>query len=122
MLKLHQKSKKTVHTGDSFFLTQKQNLVALSQFVRKLVVAKNKMQKIEIFEAGVKGRGLKSKKDMRIGELIFKEDAYAMVVMNAYSQVTCHHCLASCSLVSSCYVYVCGTRRLELKVLEGRSE
>jgi len=51
------------------------------------------MDKVELVEIPGKGRGLRTKQSLKIGELILKEDPYACVVMNANSKATCHWCL-----------------------------
>jgi len=53
------------------------------------------MDNIEVAKIKGKGRGIVAKKIFKVGDLILKEDAFAVTVMAAYSKSTCHFCLNS---------------------------
>nr|XP_015798838.2 histone-lysine N-methyltransferase Smyd1 [Nothobranchius furzeri] len=47
---------------------------------------------LEVFDAGVKGRGLKATKELHTGEVIFSEPSYAAVVFDSLVSQVCHGC------------------------------
>jgi len=51
------------------------------------------MEGVEVIETNNKGRGLFATKKFETGQCIFREDAYAYVVMKAYADIVCHYCL-----------------------------
>ncbi|XP_066514684.1 histone-lysine N-methyltransferase SMYD1a isoform X1 [Hoplias malabaricus] len=51
-----------------------------------------KKDAVEVFAAGEKGRGLRTTKEMRPGEVVFAEAAYAAVVFDRLSMQVCHSC------------------------------
>ena len=58
------------------------------------------MDNIEVAKIPGKGRGILSRKSFKVGDLILKEEAFAVTVMAAYSKSTCHYCLNSNAFVS----------------------
>ena len=68
-------------------------------FVRSIVKI-FAMDNIEVDKIKGKGRGIVAKKIFKVGDLILKEDAFAVTVMAAYSKSTCHFCLNSNAFVS----------------------
>ncbi|XP_030625490.1 histone-lysine N-methyltransferase SMYD1a isoform X2 [Chanos chanos] len=51
-----------------------------------------KMDAVEVFAAGEKGRGLRATKEMIAGEVVFAEPSFAAVVFDSLSQQVCHSC------------------------------
>ncbi|XP_076868097.1 histone-lysine N-methyltransferase SMYD1a [Brachyhypopomus gauderio] len=51
-----------------------------------------KMDAVEVFAAGEKGRGLRATKEMRAGEVVFSEASFAAVVFDSLSMQVCHSC------------------------------
>ncbi|MEQ2199409.1 hypothetical protein XENOCAPTIV_025592 [Xenoophorus captivus] len=47
---------------------------------------------MELFDAGKKGRGLRAKKEINTGEMLFAEPSYAAVVFNSLASQVCHSC------------------------------
>ncbi|MED6244054.1 hypothetical protein ATANTOWER_010050 [Ataeniobius toweri] len=47
---------------------------------------------MELFDAGKKGRGLRAKKEINTGEVLFAEPGYAAVVFNSLASQVCHSC------------------------------
>lgn len=47
---------------------------------------------MELFDAGVKGRGLRAAKEIRTGEVVLAEPSYAAVVYNSLASQVCHSC------------------------------
>lgn len=45
-----------------------------------------KMDAVEVFAAGEKGRGLRTTKDMKAGEVVFSEASFAAVVFDRWDQ------------------------------------
>jgi len=58
------------------------------------------MDGVEILETTCSGRGLFATRKFETGQLIFKEDAFAYVVMKAYAEQVCHYCLKPPTLPS----------------------
>ncbi|KAK6305330.1 hypothetical protein J4Q44_G00241100 [Coregonus suidteri] len=50
------------------------------------------MDNVEVFDAGEKGRGLRTTKDLWAGEVVFAEPSFAAVVFDSLSQQVCHSC------------------------------
>ncbi|XP_053086219.1 histone-lysine N-methyltransferase SMYD1a isoform X2 [Pangasianodon hypophthalmus] len=51
-----------------------------------------KMDAVEVFAAGEKGRGLRTTKEMKPGEVVFAEASFAAVVFDSLSMHVCHGC------------------------------
>ncbi|XP_062410561.1 histone-lysine N-methyltransferase SMYD1a [Sardina pilchardus] len=51
-----------------------------------------KLDPVEVFDAGSKGRGLRSTKAMVAGDVVFTEASYAAVVFDSLSLQVCHNC------------------------------
>ncbi|XP_053474103.1 histone-lysine N-methyltransferase SMYD1a [Ictalurus furcatus] len=51
-----------------------------------------KMDAVEVFAAGEKGRGLRTTKEMKTGEVVFVEASFAAVVFDSMSMHVCHSC------------------------------
>ncbi|XP_028829485.1 histone-lysine N-methyltransferase SMYD1a [Denticeps clupeoides] len=51
-----------------------------------------KMEAVEIFAAGEKGRGLRATRELKAGEVVFAEASYAAVVFDSLSMQVCHSC------------------------------
>ncbi|XP_038136587.1 histone-lysine N-methyltransferase SMYD1a [Cyprinodon tularosa] len=47
---------------------------------------------MELFDAGTKGRGLRARRDINTGEVLFAEPSYAAVVFNSLASQVCHSC------------------------------
>uniref|UniRef100_A0A3P8YGV6 [histone H3]-lysine(4) N-trimethyltransferase n=1 Tax=Esox lucius TaxID=8010 RepID=A0A3P8YGV6_ESOLU len=50
------------------------------------------MDNVELFDAGEKGKGLRTTKDLKAGEVVFTEPSFAAVVFDSLSQQVCHNC------------------------------
>ncbi|XP_021458168.2 histone-lysine N-methyltransferase Smyd1 [Oncorhynchus mykiss] len=50
------------------------------------------MDNVEVFDTGVKGRGLRTTKDLCAGEVVLAEPSFAAVVFDSLSQQVCHSC------------------------------
>ncbi|XP_062845056.1 histone-lysine N-methyltransferase SMYD1a [Trichomycterus rosablanca] len=51
-----------------------------------------KMEAVEVFAAGEKGRGLRTTKVMKTGEVVFAEASFAAVVFDSLTMQVCHSC------------------------------
>ncbi|KAM9440390.1 histone-lysine N-methyltransferase SMYD1a [Clarias gariepinus] len=51
-----------------------------------------KMDAVEVFAAGEKGRGLRTTKEMKTGEVVFAEASFAAVVFDSQFMHVCHSC------------------------------
>ncbi|XP_072549300.1 histone-lysine N-methyltransferase SMYD1a [Salminus brasiliensis] len=51
-----------------------------------------KKDAVEVFAAGEKGRGLRTTKEMRPGEVVFAEASFGAVVFDSLSMQVCHSC------------------------------
>ncbi|XP_056314862.1 histone-lysine N-methyltransferase SMYD1a [Danio aesculapii] len=51
-----------------------------------------KTDPVEVFGAGLKGRGLRGTKDLSAGEVVFAEASFAAVVFDSLSLQVCHSC------------------------------
>ncbi|MCI4394315.1 hypothetical protein PGIGA_G00167320 [Pangasianodon gigas] len=51
-----------------------------------------KMDTVEVFAAGEKGRGLRTTKEMKPAEVVFAEASFAAVVFDSLSMHVCHGC------------------------------
>ncbi|XP_056600865.1 histone-lysine N-methyltransferase SMYD1a [Triplophysa dalaica] len=52
----------------------------------------DKMDPVEVFAAGEKGRGLRLTKEMSAGDVVFAEASFAAVVFDSLSLQVCHSC------------------------------
>ncbi|XP_029023966.1 histone-lysine N-methyltransferase SMYD1a [Betta splendens] len=50
------------------------------------------MESVVLFDAGAKGRGLKAKKELSPGEVVFAEPSFAAVVFDSLATQVCHSC------------------------------
>uniref|UniRef100_A0A8C5A450 [histone H3]-lysine(4) N-trimethyltransferase n=1 Tax=Gadus morhua TaxID=8049 RepID=A0A8C5A450_GADMO len=50
------------------------------------------MDNVEVFDAGVKGRGLKATRDLLAGDVVFAEPSFSAVVFDSLSTAVCHNC------------------------------
>lgn len=60
------------------------------------------MDKVEVFDAGSKGRGLKTKQEFWSGDVIFAEPAYAAVVFDNLTYHVCHGCFKKQAKLQRC--------------------
>ncbi|XP_078264966.1 histone-lysine N-methyltransferase SMYD1b isoform X2 [Rhinoraja longicauda] len=60
------------------------------------------MDKVEVFDAGSKGRGLKTKQDFWSGDVVFAEPAYAAVVFDNLTHHVCHGCFKKQAKLQRC--------------------
>ncbi|XP_048459560.1 histone-lysine N-methyltransferase Smyd1 [Rhincodon typus] len=60
------------------------------------------MDKVEIFDADGKGRGLKAKQDLLSGDVVFAEPAYAAVVFDNLIYEVCHSCFKKQAKLQRC--------------------
>ncbi|XP_062333793.1 histone-lysine N-methyltransferase Smyd1-like [Osmerus eperlanus] len=50
------------------------------------------MENVEVFDAGEKGRGLKTTKELWAGDIVFAEASFAAVVFDSLYHQVCHNC------------------------------
>uniref|UniRef100_A0A674NSQ3 [histone H3]-lysine(4) N-trimethyltransferase n=1 Tax=Takifugu rubripes TaxID=31033 RepID=A0A674NSQ3_TAKRU len=50
------------------------------------------MESAELFDGGIKGRGLRATKEISTGEVVFAEPSYSAVVFDSFASQVCHSC------------------------------
>ncbi|XP_034048683.1 histone-lysine N-methyltransferase SMYD1a [Thalassophryne amazonica] len=50
------------------------------------------MESVELFDAGKKGRGLRTARELKAGEVVFAEPSFAAVVFDSLASQVCHSC------------------------------
>uniref|UniRef100_A0A8C2HVN3 [histone H3]-lysine(4) N-trimethyltransferase n=1 Tax=Cyprinus carpio TaxID=7962 RepID=A0A8C2HVN3_CYPCA len=76
----------------SIFSRAVQFLLQLKRSAVSVSVTEEKMDPVEVFAAGEKGRGLRVTKEMSAGEVVFAEASFAAVVLDSLSLQVCHSC------------------------------